>query len=121
MKFRHEDLDVWKLSLRLTKAIYQLSDSFPKTEEFGIKSQIRRAAVSISLNIAEGSGRYSKKEFAQFIRIAIGSLLETDTGLKISIELGYLQPVKYEKDISPIIQELYFKLIKLEKSLGTRK
>jgi four helix bundle protein len=72
--------------------------------------------VSICLNIAEGSAKISKKDFANFIRISIGSLVELDTSLKISIDLKYISKNEYDK-IEPMIKELYFKLIALHKNL----
>jgi four helix bundle protein len=117
MNFRHENLDVWKLSMELTKRIYNATDSFPPEESYGLKSQIRRAAVSVTLNIAEGSGRSTKKDFSNFIRNSIGSLLEVDTALKISMELKYIRKDSYADDFEELIKELYFKLIKLGKSL----
>lgn len=117
MNFRHENLDVWKLSMDLVSRIYLLTEKFPSQENFGLISQLRRAATSISLNIAEGSGRSTKKDFASFIRNAIGSLLEVDTALKISINIKYMDNELYQNEYEELIKELYFKLIKLNKSL----
>lgn len=116
MKFNCENLEVYKISRLLILEIYNITKKFPADEKFGLISQLRRATISISLNIAEGSGKISKKDFANFIRIAIGSLIETDTALKISTDLGYINSREYEK-IDLKIKELYFKLIGLDKSL----
>jgi len=84
-----EKLEVWQQSMRLVKAIYDLTKAFPKDEIYGLTSQMRRAAVSIPSNIAEGSARAGRKEYAYFINIAKGSLAELDTQLKIAVMLGY--------------------------------
>ena len=73
-----KDLLLWQEAHKLTLQVYEVSKSFPKEETFGITSQLRRAAVSISCNIAEGCGRYSSKDFANFLQIALGSANETD-------------------------------------------
>ena len=70
----HKDLDVWNKAMELTENIYSLSARFPKKEQYGLISQIRRSAISIPSNIAEGAARNSKKEFIQFLYIAMGSL-----------------------------------------------
>ena len=116
MKFNHENLEVYKIAMALVVSIYKLSEKLPAKELYGLRSQLTRSVTSIPLNIAEGSGKHSKDDFARFIRNSIGSLLETDTNLRISISLKYLSDSDYlliDKDI----QELYFKLIALHKSL----
>lgn len=80
----YENLRVWQESVAFTKRIYSETSSFPKSEAFGLTSQIRRSAVSVASNIAEGSSRNSPKEFAHFVGIALGSLAELDTQLVIS-------------------------------------
>lgn len=90
MKFGFEELEVWNLALEIIDGVYAIADKFPPVELYNLTSQMRRAAISISLNIAEGSGRYHKKDFARFIRLAIGSLLEVVAGLKIAIRREYL-------------------------------
>jgi four helix bundle protein len=77
--------------------IYKITTSFPKEEIYGLTSQIRRSAVSIPSNIAEGAGRNSKKEFKQFIHIALGSLSELETQLLIAHNIGYLEKPVYEE------------------------
>jgi four helix bundle protein len=86
----HKDLDVWKEAVMLVKKIYELTSVFPKEEIYGLTSQIRRAVVSIPSNIAEGAARNSRKEFIQFLYIALGSCAELDTQLIIAKELGYI-------------------------------
>jgi four helix bundle protein len=75
----HKDLDVWKKSMNLVVLIYDITSKFPSDERFGLTSQMRRAAVSIPSNIAEGAARKGDKEFIQFLMIALGSLSELET------------------------------------------
>lgn len=85
----HKKLDVWQKSIDLVMHIYSLTESFPRGEEYGLKNQMRRAAISIPANIAEGAGRQTNREFIQFLHMAQGSLSELDTHLEISKRLGY--------------------------------
>ncbi len=98
----YEDLEVWKLSIALVKSIYKFSSYFPAEEKFGLTSQIRRAAVSVPSNIAEGSERNGTKEYIQHIYISIGSLAEIKTQVRIAIELEFIQPSEAEKLIADI-------------------
>ncbi len=86
----HKDLEVWKKSIDLVTEIYKVSRNLPKDEQFGLISQMRRAAVSVPANIAEGFGRKTTGELKQFIGIAKGSLAELETLLVISKNLGYI-------------------------------
>jgi four helix bundle protein len=81
------DLTVWQRSIELTTCIYELSAAFPNSEIYGLTSQLRRAAISIASNIAEGAGRASKKEFRQFLSMARGSNCEVQTQLIIATRL----------------------------------
>ena len=87
----HKDLDVWKYGMNCVDQVYKLTCSFPDEEKFGLVNQMRRCAVSIPSNIAEGSARQGNKEFAHFISIAIGSLAELETQYLIAIRLGYIE------------------------------
>ena len=87
----HTKLEVWRSAMALVKAVYEATGAFPRHEQFGLVSQMRRAAVSIPSNIAEGSARTSRKEMAQFLSISKGSLSELDTQIRIAEMLGYLQ------------------------------
>lgn len=82
-------LDVWNESISLIKAIYKVADILPKSEEFNLKSQLKRAVVSVSLNIAEGKCRSSAKDFAHFLNIASSSLSEVEAVIQICIALDY--------------------------------
>lgn len=86
----HQKLDAWSKSVDLVVEVYKATDRFPKEEKYGLTSQIRRAAVSVPANIAEGAGRYSQKEFAHFVSNAQGSASELETELIIAYRLGYL-------------------------------
>ena len=87
----HKELNVWKKGMNLVEKIYEVSDVFPDSERFGLTSQIRRAAISVPSNIAEGAARKSDKELLQFINIALGSLAEIETQYLIAIRLGLLK------------------------------
>ncbi|MFZ0813912.1 MAG: four helix bundle protein [Candidatus Sulfotelmatobacter sp.] len=87
----YKDLVAWQKSMDLVTATYRATAGFPKDELFGLTSQLRRAAVSIPSNIAEGQGRLSEKEFRYFLGQARGSLMEVETQLQIAENLGYLQ------------------------------
>jgi len=86
----HKDLEAWKQSINLVIHIYEITSKYPKEELYGLVSQIRRAAVSIPSNLAEGSARSSKSETLRFIDFALGSIAELDTQMIISQRLGYL-------------------------------
>jgi four helix bundle protein len=86
----HRDLLIWQKGIALVKEIYLLSQRFPRSEIYGLSNQIRRAAVSIPSNIAEGQSRQHTGEFRQFLHVALGSLAEVDTQLVIAKELSYL-------------------------------
>jgi four helix bundle protein len=86
----HKDLNVWKKAMDLAAQVYSLTAKFPKEELYGLTSQIRRSAVSIPSNIAEGAARHSRKEFIQFLHIASGSVAELETQLLLAIQIGLL-------------------------------
>lgn len=86
----YRDLEAWKLAIRLTKFIYRASEKFPGDERFGLTSQIRRAAVSVPSNIAEGWGRGTTSDYARFLRMARGSIFEVETQIVIARELGFI-------------------------------
>ena len=88
----HKNLDAWKKSIDLVEMIYKLSALFPDEERYGLTSQIRRAAVSVPSNLAEGAARNSKKEFLNFISISLGSLAEVETQVIIARRLNFCEP-----------------------------
>ena len=105
----HKNLDIWKLGVKLCSEIYFITKNFPEEEKYGLTSQLRRAAISVPANIAEGSGRNTQKEFLNFLHIARGSLSELDTLLISSFELGFLKK-KQLSSINELIFEIYNKL-----------
>ena len=92
----YRDLEAWRLAIRLTKVVYRMSEHFPSDERFGLTSQIRRAAVSIASNIAEGWGRGSTSDYARFLRMARGSMYEVETQGLIALELGFVDKDKFD-------------------------
>lgn len=85
----HEQLDAWKFAMQLVKAVYELTAGFPVEERYGLAQQMRRAAVSIPSNLAEGAGRNGAKEYFHFIGISRGSLAELETQLQLAMMLGF--------------------------------
>ena len=98
----HKDLDVWKNAMDLTANVYSLTTRFPKEELYGLTSQIRRSAVSIPSNIAEGAARHSRKEFIQFLHIASGSVAELETQLLLAPRMGFISSSSIISDIEEV-------------------
>ena len=98
----HKDLEVYKEAMNLVEVIYRLTKELPSEEKFGLISQMRRAAVSIVSNIAEGAARKNTKEYIQFLYISLGSLSELETQIDVCNRLGY-----YEKNVSLIKKVSY--------------
>ena len=96
MEKPHKKLDVWKLAIELVLDVYGVIKTFPMGEKYNLTDQLRRAVVSIPSNIAEGAARNTKKEFANFLYIAQGSLSELDTQLEIAFKLGYIKSNDFE-------------------------
>jgi four helix bundle protein len=92
----HKKLDAWKLSIDLVTQVYKITEGFPREERYGLIAQIRRAAVSIPSNIAEGAARQTKKEFSNYLHMAQGSLSELDTQLELAKGLGYLSANEWQ-------------------------
>jgi four helix bundle protein len=106
----HKDLDVWKAAIALSKDTYLLTAKFPKEEVFGLSAQMRKCAVSIASNIAEGAARQSDKEFIQFLYIALGSAAELETQLLIAKEVGIASAAdseRIDRDLARIRKMLY--------------
>ncbi len=114
-----ENLQIWKLGVKLAKDVYLLTERFPKREIYGLTDQIRRAAVSIPSNIAEGKGRSTAKDFVHFLNTARGSLYELKTQLYIAREIAYLT----EEDFSSFhkqIENLSHKIVSMIKFLKAK-
>ena len=88
----YKDLIAWKKGVELVKLVYQVTAKFPKEEIYGLTSQMRRAAVSVPCNIAEGQARFSNQEFRHFLRTTKGSLAELETQAVIALDLGFMSP-----------------------------
>lgn len=102
----YQDLEVWKKAMELVTDIYKITQSFPKEELYGMTNQLRRASVSVPANIAEGWGRGTTKGYIQFLRIARGSLLEVETLMTISQNLGYVNAQDLQEQILQKIIEI---------------
>lgn len=116
----YRDLIVWQKSIDLVEEIYRLTKRFPKDEVYGLTSQLRRSAVSVPSNIAEGQERRAPKDFKRFLHIALGSLAEAHTQLIIATRLNYLQAIdfaKLEDEIGQIQRMAHALIRKLPKSL----
>jgi len=96
------DLDVWRLAMEIVGDIYKYTKAFPKEEIYGLVSQMRRSAVSIPSNIAEGFNRYHNKEYRQFLYIALGSCAELETQIEVSLLLGYITQDVKDKTIEKL-------------------
>ncbi len=115
MKIRsYKDLNIWKRSIKVVEDIYKITKNFPKEEIYGLTSQLRRSAVSISSNIAEGFARFYNKEYRQFLFISLGSCAELSTQIIIALRLGYLESNKTNQLLNEIdeISKMTMSLIK---------
>ncbi len=106
IKLNHKNLAVYKRSVELVSEIYLLTSNFPKSETFGLSSQMRRAAVSIISNISEGASRTSSKERTRFYVIARSSLVELDAQVEISLNLGYINSDS-TKNLSDLANQVF--------------
>ncbi len=95
MGFRFERLEIWKLAIDFANHVYDVTEKFPKDEVFGLRSGIRNAANSVPMNVSEGSGRGSKRDFSRFIDIAMGSVHEVVTGMAIALKRCYVTAEEY--------------------------
>ncbi|MEM9990560.1 MAG: four helix bundle protein [Bacteroidota bacterium] len=114
---KFKELRVWQQSVEVSAKVYNLTKKFPREELFGLTSQMRRAAISIASNIAEGAGRNSPKEFYNFLGIANGSSSELQTQLIIAKRLGYLTQQE-ENNINGDLKAIGNMIFKLQKSLS---
>ena len=110
----YKDLDIWKRSIGVVENIYKITKNFPKEEMYGLTSQLRRSAVSIPSNIAEGFARFSNKEYKQFLFISLGSCAELSTQIIIALRLGYFKNKEADKLLNEIdeISKMTMSLIK---------
>lgn len=99
---RFKDLEVWKKSRLFCSEIYSITSKFPETEKFGLTNQLRRAAVSIPSNIAEGSSRHSNKDFIRFLQMTLGSAYEVETQLLIAYDLKFIN----QKELDSLLKNL---------------
>ncbi len=111
----YRDLLVWQKSIKLAKAIYQLTANYPSDERFGLTNQMRRCSLSIPSNIAEGFGRGSEKELVQFLYISLGSSNELDTQLTVSYELSFITEDRFKEieklnnEVNKMLQSLIYR------------
>lgn len=109
----HKDLKVWQESMTFVKEVYDITKCFPKEEQFGLTSQLRRSAISIPSNIAEGAGRNSTKEWIRFLYIALGSLAELETQITIASMLEYI------KDIDNLLKKVIYIRVMITKLIAS--
>ena len=105
----HEELEVWQKAHQLTLNVYRATEGFPRSEVFGLSSQLRRAAASIGANLAEGCGRWSDGELARYVQISMGSASEVQNHLRLAKDLGFVDAVKYaslNSDLTSVRQML---------------
>lgn len=112
----YRDLIVWQKAMDLVEMVYMMTKSFPKEEIYGLSIQVRRAAVSIPSNIAEGQGRRSTPEFRRFLSIALGSTMEVETQIQIARRLSYVTNIQ-EQEVLEKTQEIQKMLYTLRKKL----
>lgn len=99
------DLEIWQLGRKIVTEIYKVSDLFPTRERYGLQSQLRRAAISIPSNIAEGFTRIHNKGYKQFLYIALGSCAETETQVEICLDLGFIEKTQKESLLEKLNHE----------------
>lgn len=116
----YKELIVWQKAMELAREIFKLTEKFPKSELYGIVSQMRRAAVAIPSDIAEGYGRRSQKEYSRFYAIAYGSGLELETQLILSKELKFAPEKDFQKS-EALLTEVLKMLNSMTKKLGARR
>jgi len=116
-RYRFEDLEVWRVGMEIVKEVYRLTKKFPRSEAFALSDQLKRAAVSIVLNIAEGSGQPTKKGFVLYIQRSKSSTLECVACIKIALQEEFVAKAD-TAIVDKLLEQEYFKLIALGKSMG---
>lgn len=114
--FRFEKLVVWQEARKLVKRVYEITSKFPKEEQFGLTNQLRRAAISILLNLAEGTNRNSDKEKIRFFEMSHTSIDEVATGFYVALDLGYISKTTFDQ-IYELLSKQAAKTVALKKSL----
>ncbi len=116
----HKDLEIWQRGIELVVHVYQATRTFPKDEEYGLKSQMRRAAVSHPSNIAEGAARSSRREYVHFLYIALASLFELETQLFIAERLKHMEAAKLLEEVEALRRKTlnFIKYMKSNKNKG---
>jgi four helix bundle protein len=117
-KKSYRDLKVWQKAIELTKVVYSITENFPKREHYGLASQMRRAAVSVASNIAEGASRHTDRDYAHFLVMARGSLAELTTQSIIACEVGFIS-VEIQKNLEIQADEVSRMLNGLKSKLTT--
>ncbi len=112
----YRDLDIWNKGIELVKEVYAIAEKLPKEENYGLASQMRRSAISVPSNVAEGFRRYHNKEFRQFLYIALGSCAELETQITITKELNYIKDKK-ENELLEILDHICRMIANLIKKL----
>ena len=112
LDFQYRKLLVWQKAMQFSKIVYSLLNQFPVTEKYALADQVRRAAVSVPSNIAEGCGRASNRDYAHFLSIARGSLYETMTQLEMAQSLGYIDAIKDVEELASEISRMLTSLMK---------
>ncbi|MFY0651055.1 MAG: four helix bundle protein [Cyclobacteriaceae bacterium] len=114
---RYKELKVWQKSMDLAEQIYQMTKDFPKEEKYGLTSQLRKCAMSIPSNIAEGAGRNTDKDFSRFLDVSVGSLFELETQILLSARVGFLSE-EHRNQITDEVSQIHAMLIGLKKTLN---
>ena len=105
MRHNFKNLKIWQLGIELIMEVYAISKQFPTEERYGLTTQVNRSALSVPSNIAEGSGRGTNKDFANFLSIAIGSLYELETQIIVARQLNFIKEEQFNK-LSKMVNEL---------------
>lgn len=117
VRYRFEELDVWKLGMQIVREVYKIAKKFPRSETFALADQLKRAATSVVLNVAEGSGQPTKRGFSVYIQRSKSSCLECVACCKIAIQENFISS-KDTEVLEKLLEQEYFKLIALNKSIS---